>query len=421
MPSPHQIKIFKKYISRHRIDDRIADQDFPECKIIVVIPAYLEKKYIFNCLNSLVRSAENVKENIGVIIVVNASEAASDDVVKEQKELFRNLTLFAGENKKDNISFYPVKELSVPKKHAGVGYARKTGMDQAVYMFGKKGDYEGVIVSLDADTTVAPNYFAELQKYFSNRKVSGCSIFFEHPLSGEEKDAIILYELFLRYYKNALAFTGFPYAYHTVGSAFALRADRYVRAGGMPRKQAGEDFYLIQKVVQSGGYGELNTTTVYPSPRQSERVPFGTGPSVRRMMKDRLGYAAYDLGAFVALKDFFDKRDKLFGISEKQYEQLLDTLPAGVRDFLKEDGFFTYLTDLNRNCSTAEVLQKRFFELFNAFKVVKYLNFVHERYYDKTDVVEVSLRLLELKHVRCECEKDPEKVLKVFRALERSS
>ena len=393
----------------------------PESAMIVVIPAYLEKDYIFDCLDSLIRSADQVEEQIGVIIVVNASVTAPDVVVKEQEELFRSLTAFARENQKDNLRFYPLKEFNIRKKYAGVGSARKIGMDQAVYMFSRWENYEGVIVSLDADATVAPNYFAELLKYFSNVKRSGCSIFFQHPLEGEESDAIVLYELYLRYYKNALAFTGFPYAFHTVGSAFALRADRYVRAGGMPRKQAGEDFYLIQKAVQMGGWGELNSTCVYPSPRRSGRVPFGTGPSVRKMLEGRVEYFTYNIGAFIDLKRFFDQADRLFGISENDFEDLLKTFPEGVRDFLLNDNFFDSLNDLNRNCSTAEVFRKRFFELFNAFKVVKYLNFVHERYYAKTDVVEMALRLLELMCVKCECEKAPEKVLNVYRDLERNS
>ncbi len=34
-----------------------------------------------------------------------------------------------------------------------------------------------------------------------------------------------------------------------VGSALAVKALQYVKAGGMNRKQAGEDFYFVQKLV----------------------------------------------------------------------------------------------------------------------------------------------------------------------------
>ena len=100
--------------------------------------------------------------------------------------------------------------------------------------------------------------------------------------------AIALYELHLRYYLHSVRSTGYPHAFHTVGSAFAVRADIYCQEGGMNRRQGGEDFYFIQKVAQRGSWSECNETCVYPSPRPSDRVPFGTGPAVARLI-DRSG------------------------------------------------------------------------------------------------------------------------------------
>jgi hypothetical protein len=55
----------------------------------------------------------------------------------------------------------------------------------------------------------------------------------------------------------------------------------------MSRRQAGEDFYFIQKVAMQGRYGECRTTRVHPSPRPSDRVPFGTGPDIARQIGNR--------------------------------------------------------------------------------------------------------------------------------------
>ena len=85
-------------------------------------------------------------------------------------------------------------------------------------------------------------------------------------------DAITQYELHLRYYLNAVRSTGYPYAYHTVGSSFTVRADVYCKEGGMNRRQGGEDFYFIQKVAQRGNFSECNATRVVASPRPSDRV-----------------------------------------------------------------------------------------------------------------------------------------------------
>lgn len=50
------------------------------------------------------------------------------------------------------------------------------------------------------------------------------------------------YELYLRYYQQALEYCGHPYAYTCIGSAFAVRAADYVLQGGMNKRQAGKIF-----------------------------------------------------------------------------------------------------------------------------------------------------------------------------------
>ena len=127
------------------------------------------------------------------------------------------------------------------------------------------------------------NYFTAIESVldtFPNTR--GINIYFEHPVSGTEYPetvyrGIILYEMHLRYVNLMTRFTGFPHAYHTVGSCFGVRAESYAREGGMNRKKAGEDFYFLHKIIPLGEFREINSTCVIPSPRESDRVPFGTG------------------------------------------------------------------------------------------------------------------------------------------------
>ena len=93
-------------------------------------------------------------------------------------------------------------------------------------------------------------------------------------------DGIAAYELHLRYHVRVQKWIGFPYAFQTIGSAMAVRAWAYVKQGGMNRRHAGEDFYFLQKISWLGPISELSTVTVFPSPRLSGRVPFGTGKAV---------------------------------------------------------------------------------------------------------------------------------------------
>ena len=79
-----------------------------------------------------------------------------------------------------------------------------------------------------------------------------------------------------------MKFANLPYSYHTIGSAFAVSASSYAKQGGMNRRKAGEDFYFISKLIKGEKFGEITKTKVIPSPRISDRVPFGTGRSIMK-------------------------------------------------------------------------------------------------------------------------------------------
>ena len=108
-------------------------------------------------------------------------------------------------------------------------------------------------------------------RYFQEKSVAGVSIAYAHRLEEADmtvqaREAIMKYELYLRYYRLALEYTGHPHAYHCIGSAFAVRTLDYVAQGGMNKRQAGEDFYFLQKLIATGRYATLQSTQVYPSP-----------------------------------------------------------------------------------------------------------------------------------------------------------
>ncbi len=134
--------------------------------------------------------------------------------------------------------------------------------------------------------------------FYNRKERKACSIRFEHPLSGSEFPDevyryVTMYELHMRYFYQAVKYSGYPYAFHAIGSAIAFRASAYLKAGGMNRKQAGEDFYFIQKLIPQGGFFALNSTTVHPSPRTSDRVPFGTGAVISKLIETSSGTLPY--------------------------------------------------------------------------------------------------------------------------------
>ncbi|MBK7709586.1 MAG: glycosyltransferase family 2 protein [Bacteroidales bacterium] len=255
--------------------------------IIVVVPSY-DEPGISRMLDSLSLCSE-IPCKVEVLIVINAPGDASEKSISNNKLTIENIEIWKQLNTGCFFRLYTIVAEPLPVKGWGVGLARKTGMDEAVRRFETINRPDGVILNLDADCIVDNNYFVSVYSEFLLKKErSACSIYFEHPLSGSDFPVevykyITLYELHLRYYFQGLLLSGFPYVFHTVGSAIGVKALPYIKAGGMNRKQAGEDFYFIQKLVPAGGYFSLNSTCVRPSPRPSFRVPFGTGASVNRL------------------------------------------------------------------------------------------------------------------------------------------
>ena len=140
------------------------------------------------------------------------------------------------------------------------------------------------MIWLDADCKVDDNYLCAVVDEFNKKNLSAATINFSHDVSGtgELTEAIIPYEIFLRYYVLGLKYAKSPYAFHTIGSTIAIDHNAYIKAGGMNKKKAAEDFYFLQKVAKNYEIKKIISTTVYPSSRHSWRVPFGTGRSVTR-------------------------------------------------------------------------------------------------------------------------------------------
>lgn len=387
-----------KYLDKNNRKALINTEPSTLLGIIIVIPCFQEPD-ILSTLDSLLQ-CQLPKSDTEVIVIINHSE-----ISKKEDKLFNYSTKLKIEswiklNRIGKIRFYVIGPVEFPKKWAGAGLARKAGMDEAALRFNLLEKPNGIIVSLDADTLVAKTYLVETEKYFyENPKHVGATILFQHQsdgLNARHKEGIRLYEQYMSYYKKALEFTGYPYPMFTVGSAFAVTAVAYVRRGGMNRRQAGEDFYFLQNLAQQGTVGEIQTTKVFPSARLSNRVPFGTGPILQKWMNGEEDLTiTYNFHAFEDLKQFFAIKEKFYKAEKNSFNELMKALPKSVKQFVDTDNFWSELEDLNQNCSTLSSFQSRYFQKFNAFKILKYLNFVHEGIYKKENLAE-QLQLLEM-------------------------
>jgi hypothetical protein len=362
-----------------------------ELRYIVVIPAYCEPDLVAS-LNSLWKCIRP-KGHVEVIIVINSPENASEEVRRINAVSAAKVEDWIKEHTDLSFKFLLMLKLNMPIKDAGVGLARKTGMDEALSRFNTLNCPEGIILSFDADCVCAKNYFTSIEDALRcHHTAKGFTIYFEHPVAGNDFPeriyrGIISYELHLRYITLFLRYAGFPYAFHTVGSCFGVKALAYALQGGMNKRKAGEDFYFLHKIIMSGEFIEINNTCVYPSPRISSRVPFGTGAAiVKYLASDKEVFLTYNPESFILLRDFFLQIPKFYKISREEIISIINSLAQPLLSFLGTIDAVNAIFEINANSRSVLNFTKRFFNWFDAFRVIKFMNYCSHNYFRQIPV-----------------------------------
>ena len=363
-----------------------------------MIPCFNEP----NVLQSIksVWNAEEINGSIEIIVVINHGESDTHRCKEQNKISSKQIADWIKNNSAKDKSCFIINAFDLPDKNAGVGIARKIGMDEAVRRFEVIDNPNGIIVCFDADSSCTTNYLSEIEKSFTNNpKMQGGSIHYEHPLDGDKFSNkvyanILQYELHLRYYIEMQHFLMVPYAYHTVGSSMAVRAEAYTKVGGMNQRKAGEDFYFIHKLIKSFEYGNILDTKVIPSPRESDRVPFGTGRAVSEMIADNTSeYLTYHPQSFYDLDEFFNQLPEIYDTEEHE------ELDVVVQRFLDSLDYLSRIKEIKGNTSNYSNFYKRFYRWFDAFVLMKYLHYRREIDFPDIPVSQaIDIHLCQLRH-----------------------
>ncbi|MBF0449087.1 MAG: glycosyltransferase [Magnetococcales bacterium] len=388
--------------------------DKPRPGLIIVIPCHDEPDLI-STLDSLA-ACHPPGCWVVVRVVINGSILADDAIKRRNRATLIAAQSWIADHPLDHLTVVLHNHPDLPAKHAGVGLARKIGMDAAALQFKQAGYGRGPIVCLDADCQVAPNYLQSLANHFyAQPKTTGCSIHYEHPLVGLpafHRQGIAAYELYLRYYRQGLRWAGHPSAFHTVGSSMAVRADIYSQQGGMNRRKAGEDFYFLQKIMALGGFTEIVDTRVMPSPRQSNRVPFGTGRAMAEWLEgDEVRRFTYDPRLFHDLKPLFEQSQSLYKTDA------VDLSPV-LMAYLDSAGFSESLDEMRANTTTPANFQKKFFHWFTLFRVLKFIHWATEHHYEKIPLEQAVQILWHWLGETVDEPRDVEQWLAIFRRYE---
>lgn len=350
-------------------------------ELAVTIPCFNESD-LLKSLESLY-SCNQPGCDVEILILVNEPENAPPEVRNLNRDIYRKARAWSAENSVPEKKFIVFRVDNLPPASAGVGLARKIIMDEAARRLVKSGHPEGIIVGFDADCQCDPNYLQAIYDEFKEKKLNGASLYFEHDLpTGVSGMGIAGYELHLRYYIHASRYAGFPYAFHTIGSCMAVRADIYHRQGGMNQRKAGEDFYFLHKVIPLGKFGEINSTTVRPSSRISARVPFGTGKAMLDWSASQENeFKTYHPGIFEELANLLHKAEAIMHMNEVEMAGFSDSLPPCLGSFLADQNFMEHIRNAQKKTATVQTGKDRFFIWFNGLKVLRFVHYATKEKY----------------------------------------
>jgi hypothetical protein len=306
-------------VSYHQYLDRYAEPEalalsawlqahapgLPRGRTLAAIPLCREADLI----SGLVASLQTASERFPAVVIfnVNHRSGAADEIKQDNRETLRFLrSLYRAEPQQiapgiclgdvsGSLSVLLVDRcapgLELPERQ-GVGLARKIGCDLACVLTYTAGiTADTFIRNTDGDARVGDDFFLPI----TEPGLAAALMPFRHEPKQDGINAVLRYEQYLHYYVRGLRFAGSDYAFHTVGSTIACEVSAYVSCRGFPKREAGEDFYLLNKLAKVGAVREIARKPLTLVARDSDRVPFGTGASCRKIEGMLLSGGSYEV------------------------------------------------------------------------------------------------------------------------------
>ncbi|NUQ82211.1 MAG: family 2 glycosyl transferase [Bacteroidetes bacterium] len=393
----------------------------PGTRLMVVIPALAEPE-LDRTLQSL-HSATLPGFPIDILVVVNHPEGATPGIIQQSQANLTTCKAWEHRWQNHDLRLITIHAPDLPSRHAGAGLSRKIGLDLAVLMADGLANHQVILANLDADCTVSDNYFISLSQHFATGAPDGASLYFEHDLSlaedGLHRQSIIEYELYLRYYIRGLRFAGYPFAFHTVGSSMAVTMETYLGSGGMNRRKAGEDFYFLHKIIPNGRFTDLTSATVFPSPRPSWRVPFGTGRTIsNRLETGSTDYQVYSPAIFKELRSWISGIHEN-GLNPLWWNEWEHHAPPSIATFLIRQNFSLRLTTIFNNSSTPGAALQGFWRWMDGFAMLKLVHHLRDEEHGTTSVEHAAFELLNLTGKTACSGTGP--LLSLYRALDKAA
>lgn len=376
---------------------------------VLVIPVFDEPKYFLDALLSEITQAFPLL----IILVINApvsrtssecDREAIDNTLAFQRHLLATYSTkwrnpdkqFALIDYSDCIDLLVVDRCSKGRQipaHEGVGLARKIGCDIACWLIEQQQIEADWIYNTDADAVLPSDYFTT--PIDPNHSAA---LYPFHHVCEESKDGVpmALYELKLHYYVCGLAWAGSPYSYHTLGSIMVIKQRHYAQARGFPKKNAAEDFYLLNKLNKIAPVQSLEQPIIQLAGRASERVPFGTGPALSKLKLQpdpTSEFHYYDARIFALLKcwlslfkHLWQQRSTLNNVNiYSALNELLESQSPNLKHcplvlrVLEQLGTGKAILHAIAHSQTEQTFHRHLHTWFDAFRTLKFIHLVRDQ------------------------------------------
>ena len=338
----------------------------------IVIPSYSEFEFLPDTLESINQNKPELLNQTLVLVVVNNANNSPQSIKDNNQLTIRKIN-------RNNYQFpHAVIDaassgLELPLKHAGVGLARKIGMDLVLpHLL----SFKSLIFCTDADTKVSPDYLSKVTQYFDSHNTSAAVIGFDHLQSEDSaiNDAIGKYENFLKTTAEKMKNAGSPYGYVSMGSTIACTAEAYCAVGGMSRKKATEDFYFLQELTKYCGVHNIPETLVFPSPRPISRVYLGTGFRMKQMQNGfDLAKLYYSEDAFGYLSQWLQLGSHAWEVNLKDLFNNTSTIHPNLVEFLKLESIEDIWSKIQKNAPSELHFTEQFHRWFDGLKTIRFL------------------------------------------------
>ena len=360
---------------------------------VLVVPAYGESS---GFMDGYLAPAEHAGRLL-VVVVLNGREGAPESVHTANLKCFVRLERrFALQPNADDSwlgrlgsvailvvdRFSPGRRLS---ERQGVGLARKIGADLALELIATGRVRSPFIAMTDADAKLPDDYFDRIRTL---KPECSSGVFpFWHDASGDPviDRATALYEVRLRYLRRGLAWARSPYAFHTVGSTMVVHALAYAQVRGVPKRRAGEDFYLLGKLGKVRPVVNLRGEPIRLRSRLSERVPFGTGSESAKLVRGESA-ELYHPECFGAVRDVISEIARRASAGAGRTRVEIDAVgvmsPRSMRPetrrFLEIHGAFDAWIRIVDEIHDAAARRRRLHEWFDGFRTLKLIHYMRD-------------------------------------------